>query len=315
MAGRPASRSAAVAHPRVPAARRAPRGPPRHALGAPDRPSPSGVQQRLPPPAVLTSRAADAAYPCARCGLAFAALDRRARLRRPRARCAAAGESREGVRQGKDPSGGVLGLIKAFFLGIVRSLQDFGVSRRSIWEGGVGLFLLASVGAAIAFTSWVLGKRPGRYLNSYQFTISFPVAYGLSIGTPVRIRGVNVGSVVGIKPGMDAVDTMVEVKDEAFVVPRDALVEINQLGLIAETMIDITPKSKGSGDEGPETALAADGVASAEASVDSGGALAGAYTASPLDKEGCAKEGVLVCHRGRIQGQQGVSMDEFIAVW
>lgn len=218
------------------------------------------------------------------------------------------------MRQGKDPSGGVLGLIKAFFLGIVRSLQDFGVSRRSIWEGGVGLFLLASVGAAIAFTSWVLGKRPGRYLNSYQFTISFPVAYGLSIGTPVRIRGVNVGSVVGIKPGMDAVDTMVEVKDEAFVVPRDALVEINQLGLIAETMIDITPKSKGSGDEGPETALAADGVASAEASVDSGGALAGAYTASPLDKEGCAKEGVLVCHRGRIQGQQGVSMDEFIAV-
>ena len=37
-------------------------------------------------------------------------------------------------------------------------------------------------------------------------------------------------------------------KDEKIAIPRDAKIEINQLGLIAETMIDITPKPDSSED-------------------------------------------------------------------
>lgn len=177
-----------------------------------------------------------------------------------------------------------LSLLQGYLSGIAKTLQDFGVSRRSIWEGGVGLFIATSIAAVLAIISWIVGTRPGRYLSSYNFTVSFPVAYGLSIGTPVRIRGVNVGSVVGIKPSITSVDTVIEIKDQGIAIPKDSKIEINQLGLIAETMIDITPK-----DTKPE------------------------FRSSPLDAE-CAKEGVLVCHRSAHEGKQGVSMDEFILI-
>ena len=187
----------------------------------------------------------------------------------------------EGERGGE---GTVSTFVRNYVSSIVKTLQDFGVSRRSIWEGGVGLFIASTVAAAIAITSWIVGSRPGRYLSSYNFTVGFPVAYGLSIGTPVRVRGVNVGSVVGIKPSMTEVDAVVEIQDQSIAIPKDAKIEINQLGLIAETMVDITPK-----DQMQE------------------------YSASPLDVE-CSKEGVLVCHRDVVKGEQGVSMDEFILI-
>jgi hypothetical protein len=183
--------------------------------------------------------------------------------------------------EGKKPRLNILG---GYLSGIAKTLQDFGVSRRSIWEGGVGLFIATSIAAVLAIISWIVGTRPGRYLSSYNFTVSFPVAYGLSIGTPVRIRGVNVGSVVGIKPSITSVDTVIEIKDQGIAIPKDSKIEINQLGLIAETMIDISPK-----DTKPD------------------------FRSSPLDAD-CTKEGVLVCHRSAHQGQQGVSMDEFILI-
>lgn len=77
---------------------------------------------------------------------------------------------------------------------------------------------------------------------------------------------------------------MIEIKDQGIAIPKDSKIEINQLGLIAETMIDISPK-----DTKPD------------------------FRSSPLDAD-CTKEGVLVCHRSAHQGQQGVSMDEFILI-
>ena len=188
----------------------------------------------------------------------------------------------EGQSEGKDPAS--FGLLGRYLSAIVKTLQDFGVGRRSIWEGGVGLFIAGTVGAVFAIISWVVG-RPGRYLSSYNFTVAFPVAYGLSIGTPVRMRGVNVGSVVGIKPHVTSVDAVVQIKDENIAIPKDAKIEINQLGLIAETMIDITPKLTSKTD----------------------------YKALPLDAD-CNKEGALICHRSELVGDQGVSMDEFISI-
>ncbi|QDZ23732.1 MlaD domain-containing protein [Chloropicon primus] len=189
-----------------------------------------------------------------------------------------------GEEDGKGGLGGIK-FIKPYLANIVRTLQDFGVGRRSIWEGGVGLFIAGTMGAVFALISWVVGSRPGRYLNSYNFTVAFPVAYGLSIGTPVRMRGVNIGSVVGIKPHVTSVEAVLQIKDENIAIPKDARIEINQLGLIAETMIDITPKATSRED----------------------------YKSSPLDAD-CAKEGSLVCHRSSLKGDQGVSMDEFILI-
>lgn len=192
-------------------------------------------------------------------------------------------QDQEGGEERKNLGG--LNILRPYFSSIVKTMQDFGVGRRSIWEGGVGLFIAGTICAAFAIISWVMGTRPGRYLTSYNFNVAFPVAYGLSIGTPVRMRGVNIGSVVGIKPSITSVDAVLQIKDEKIAIPKDAKIEINQLGLIAETMIDITPKA----DSNQE------------------------FKHSPLDAE-CGKEGALVCHRASIQGQQGVSMDEFILI-
>ena len=112
--------------------------------------------------------------------------------------------------EGKKPR---LNILRGYLSGIAKTLQDFGVNRRSIWEGGVGLFIATSIAAVLAIISWIVGTRPGRYLSSYNFTVSFPVAYGLSIGTPVRIRGVNVGSVVGIKPSIPQAIGTIKVAD------------------------------------------------------------------------------------------------------
>lgn len=62
------------------------------------------------------------------------------------------------------------------------------------------------------------------------------------MGTPVRIRGVPVGGVLGVEPSLERVDVLIEVRDASTVIPRNSLVEANQSGLISEPLIDITPQ-------------------------------------------------------------------------
>lgn len=110
------------------------------------------------------------------------------------------------------------------------------------------------------------------------------MACGISVGTPVRIRGVPVGGVLSVEPSLEKVDVLVEIKDSGTVIPRNSLIEANQSGLIAEPLIDITPQLPI-----PE------------------------YSANPLDEE-CEKEGKVVCHQGRIRGERGVALDDLVYI-
>lgn len=67
-------------------------------------------------------------------------------------------------------------------------------------------------------------------------------------------------------------------------IPRNSLVEVNQSGLLMETMIDITPH-----DPIPRPSV------------------------GPLHAE-CDKEGLIVCDKQKIKGIQGVSLDELIGI-
>ena len=130
---------------------------------------------------------------------------------------------------------------------------------------------------------WIRGLNFQR-TRSYQAIFEFPLACGIQVGTPVRVRGVGVGSVLSVRPSLEQVDVLVEIDDVGIRIPRTSLVEANQSGLIAETLIDITPrvpvpKSK----------------------------------AGPLDS-GCEQEGAIVCDRGRLTGVTGVSLDALVAV-
>ena len=75
--------------------------------------------------------------------------------------------------------------------GLLKSLQDFGIGKNSLKEGGVGLFVLGGCAAAFALVAWARGNAM-RVGTPYQLTVELPVACGITIGTPVRIRGVQV---------------------------------------------------------------------------------------------------------------------------
>lgn len=150
-------------------------------------------------------------------------------------------------------------------------------------EGGVGLFIMVGVGISIALVAWAKGVvfKSG---TPYLATMEFPLACGITIGTPLRIRGVQVGQVVNVKPSLERVDVLVEVNDVNTVIPRNSIVEANQSGLIAEPLVDITPQHP-----------------------------IPVYTALPHEPA-CHTEGTIVCANGHLQGQQGVALDDLVYI-
>lgn len=76
-----------------------------------------------------------------------------------------------------------------------------------------------------------------------------------------------------------------QVEDEKVIIPRNSLIEVNQSGLLMETMIDITPRDP----------IPTPGV-------------------GPLHAD-CVKEGLILCDRQKIKGSQGVSLDELVGIF
>jgi len=90
--------------------------------------------------------------------------------------------------------------------------------------------------------------------------------------------------VLAIKPSLERVDAVVEMADEKEVIPRNARIEANQSGLIMDPLIDITPQL-------PLPAI----------------------RYGPNDMR-CAGEGAIVCHKERVVGAPGVSLDDLVYV-
>jgi hypothetical protein len=76
-----------------------------------------------------------------------------------------------------------------------------------------------------------------------------------------------------------------QVDGDKIIIPCNSVVEVNQSGLLMETLIDITPKDP----------LPAPSV-------------------GPLDPD-CSKEGLILCHTQRMKGQQGVSLDALVGIF
>ncbi|MCO5570106.1 hypothetical protein L7F22_023822 [Adiantum nelumboides] len=129
---------------------------------------------------------------------------------------------------------------------------------------------------------WQKASQVASLPPTYEATLEFPFASGITNGTVVRIRGVDVGSVINVRPCLERIDAKVQVRDATSYIPRNAIVEVNQSGLVGETIIDITPISPV-----PRPSI------------------------GPLDP-GCPSEGLIVCNKERIKGQQGVSMEDLM---
>ncbi|WZZ28613.1 hypothetical protein YC2023_012014 [Brassica napus] len=151
--------------------------------------------------------------------------------------------------------------------------------------GGVGLFLVSGATLLALSWAWLRGFQMRAKFRKYQTVFELSQASGICTGTPVRIRGVTVGSVIRVNPSLKNIEAVVEIEDDKIIIPRNSLVEVNQSGLLMETMIDITPK-----DPIPEPSV------------------------GPLHQE-CGKEGLIVCDREKIKGEQGVSLDELVGIF
>lgn len=182
------------------------------------------------------------------------------------------------------PKRSVFTLPAAILRQALMPLSNFGFGKRSVWEGGVGLFVLSGALILAVTLVWAKGKQIRARTRRYEAVFEFQQAQGITVGTPVRIRGVDVGQVVQVRPSLERIDVVAELQDAGIVVPRNALVEVNQSGLISETLIDVTPRRPI-----PKP------------------------TVGPLDPA-CPSEGLIVCDRERIKGEQGVSLDELVGV-
>ncbi|RCJ20736.1 mammalian cell entry protein [Nostoc minutum NIES-26] len=155
------------------------------------------------------------------------------------------------------------------------------VSRRTLREGSVGLFVLLGLGAFVLIFLWL--NRFTSANSSYKAIVEFANAGGMQKGSPVRYRGVKVGSISQVLPKANAVDVVIEIASPDLIMPRNVLIEANQSGLISESIIDITPK----------TSLPTRNI-----------------IAKPLDKS--CNSNLIVCDGSRLQGQIGISIDELI---
>ncbi|MCV3214727.1 MlaD family protein [Plectonema radiosum NIES-515] len=152
---------------------------------------------------------------------------------------------------------------------------------RTFREGSVGLLLLAGLGVFGLILLWL--NRVTTSQRSYKVIIEFANAGGMQKGTLVRYRGVKVGSISKIQPGLNNVEVEVDISQPELKIPRDVLVETNQSGLISESIIDITPKA---------TLIQATDVAKAT-------------------EKNCNPQ-IILCNGSRLKGQVGISVDELI---
>ncbi|KAI5078907.1 hypothetical protein GOP47_0006578 [Adiantum capillus-veneris] len=157
-----------------------------------------------------------------------------------------------------------------------------GLPAAGLLQGAAGLLLIAGTLGMAAKIMWQKAAQVASLPPTYEAILEFPFASGITIGTVVRIRGVDVGSVINVRPCLERIDAKIQVMDSTSYIPRNALVEVNQSGLVGETIIDITPVSPV-----PRPSV------------------------GPLDP-GCPSEGLIVCDKERVKGQQGVSMDDLM---
>nr|YP_009315300.1 Hypothetical protein ycf22 [Yamadaella caenomyce]SCW23755.1 Hypothetical protein ycf22 [Yamadaella caenomyce] len=92
-----------------------------------------------------------------------------------------------------------------------------------------------------AMTSWLVINRPDMK-NSYSVFVEFDNAYGIKPGTPVRLRGLDIGSVVNIDMNLHSVLVLIRINSSSSVIPKRSLVETTQTGLLNDCVIDIIPQ-------------------------------------------------------------------------
>jgi phospholipid/cholesterol/gamma-HCH transport system substrate-binding protein len=113
---------------------------------------------------------------------------------------------------------------------------------RTIREGSIGLLVIFGVLIFGGLALWIKGFAFGK--ESYQIIADFPDVNGIQVGDGVRYRGLQVGRVEDIQPGVNGVDVVLEIDSEDLLIPQDSTLKARSSGLIGDTFVDIVPKSQ-----------------------------------------------------------------------
>jgi phospholipid/cholesterol/gamma-HCH transport system substrate-binding protein len=153
---------------------------------------------------------------------------------------------------------------------------------RAVREGSVGLMLIAGLGVFGAIFLWLRGLTPGS--QTYNIIAQFAQAPGIQPGGVVRFRGIRVGKIAKIEPGVNGVEVVMQMDDPNLTIPKDVAVEVSQTGLIGEPIVEITPRST--------VAINASSIAKA------------------LDSK-CDKT-LILCNNARVDGKIGANFNELL---
>lgn len=124
----------------------------------------------------------------------------------------AASANNEPYQQSTNPLSVVLEIPRTIWRQTLRPMNDFGFGRRSIWEGGVGIFIVSGTVLLALSLVWLKGFQLRSRFKKYVAVFEFAQACGICTGTLVRIRGVTVGNVVRVNPSLSNIEAVVEVK-------------------------------------------------------------------------------------------------------
>ncbi len=111
----------------------------------------------------------------------------------------------------------------------------------SVRDGTLGLLIFGGIIAIIGTFYWVRGGVLGE--SGFKFVVRFPQASGLTVGSSVRFRGVQVGRVIGINPQSNAVEVQVAIDNPKLAIPLQSAVETIQGTLLGNTAIEIFPQT------------------------------------------------------------------------
>lgn len=77
--------------------------------------------------------------------------------------------------------------------------------------------------------------------NGYSLFVQFDNVYGIKEGTKVFMRGIDVGYVKSLKMDLNAILVLVHIKSPSIFIPKDCIIETNQIGILNDFIIDIVP--------------------------------------------------------------------------
>ena len=119
-------------------------------------------------------------------------------------------------------------------------------TRSLAWsELKIGVLTVIAIGIA-ALTIFLLTGARGFFWQRYNLKTRFTNVAGLKPGSPVRVAGVEVGSVKAVEFAGEQVDVALEVnKSSRERITTGSIAYLGSISLLGESAVDITPSTKG----------------------------------------------------------------------